>query len=382
MDGEAMKPDVDVLVVGAGPAGLASAIVLARQGRRVLVCEKGSLPQDKPCGEGVMPTGLAVLRRLGAEPAVSRSYCGIGYHSPRGVVARTRITEGPGRGVRRTELSRALLSALPPEVDVEEGSPLQEMDLRERCVRVGGRRLTASLIVGADGLRSRTRVLAGLDRTPLPRFQRWGARQHFFVPPWSDHVEVFFSSGLEAYVTPVSDEAVGVAVLWHRHRLRPGGGERLMTSLLQPFPELSERLSGADAASRVRAVGPLHHGARTCAVPGLALVGDASGYLDAATGEGISLALAQAEALGTAVAQGDLQAYRRSHARIVAGYYRMTWLLLALSRSPWITERFCLGLRQEPTAFSYLLSLSLGTADWRTLPSRAALRLLARLVRG
>lgn len=369
-----MKPDVDVLVVGAGPAGLASAIVLARKGRRVLVCDKGTLPQDKPCGEGIMPTGLAVLKRLGVEPA-GHAYRGICYHSPRGVVARATIAEGPGLGVRRTELSRALLEALPAEVMVEERAPLEA--LRPGMAIIGGRRVRVPLVVGADGLRSRTRQLAGLERRPRLRFQRWGARQHFQVAPWSDHVEVFFGSGLEAYVTPVAEDTVGVAVLWHRGRFQPRGGHGLMPSVLEPFDELAQRLEGAAPASRVQAVGPLQRGCSACGRPGLALVGDASGYLDAATGEGISLALAQAEALGASVAAGGLREYQRAHARIVAGYYRMTWLLLVLSSWPPLMERVCRSLRREPAAFSRLLSLSLGTAGLRSFP----LSLLGGLLR-
>ena len=102
---------IDVLVVGGGPAGMAAGISFGRAGLRTLVCERGWLPADKPCGEGVMPTGLGYLEHLGVSAYLdhdhTRPFSGIHYLSTAGVGASARFAEGPGQGIRRTELSRA-----------------------------------------------------------------------------------------------------------------------------------------------------------------------------------------------------------------------------------------------------------------------------------
>ena len=160
--------------------------------------------------------------------------------------------------------------------------------------RLGGRKVTARLIVGADGLRSEVRRWAGLQGVSH-RKRRFALQQHFRCEPWSEYVEVHWAGDAEAYVTPCGREEVGVALLWEAGEKKSGGRKRLMESMLSRFPRLSASLRGAKTSSGARAIGPMHQVARASVSDGVALVGDASGYLDAITGEGISLALAQVQ---------------------------------------------------------------------------------------
>ena len=161
---------------------------------------------------------------------------------------------------------------------------------------LNGRKVTARLIVGADGIRSEVRRWAGLQGVSHRR-RRFAVQQHFRCEPWSEYVEVHWAGGAEAYVTPCGPEEVGVAVLWAAEEKKTGGGQRLMESMLTRFPRLSASLKSAEPSAGARAIGPMHQVAQSPVSDGVGLVGDASGYLDAITGEGISLAFAQVQAL-------------------------------------------------------------------------------------
>lgn len=335
-------------MVGAGPAGLATAIHLALRGLPVRIREKRSTVQDKPCGEGIPPVGVAHLRALGVEPE-HFPFLGVAYNTPEGVRAQVEFPLGPGWGIRRTTLSAALRQrAAELGIPLELGSPVTELP-RE------------GLVVGADGLHSRVRKLAGLER-PGRRNFRWGARQHFQVRPWSQFVEVHLGPGVEAYLTPVSSEVVGASFLWSPRRVQPRG--ELIPALLSYFPALAF-LREAPVASQTAAIGPLEQ--RSNLVRGnVALVGDASGYLDAITGEGISLALGQAEALARAIERGDLELYRREYRALTRPYYQVTSIILWLSQHPRLAARVVGALTRSEGFFRHLVSASMGVRPlWR-----------------
>ncbi len=395
-----MTEEVDVLIMGAGPAGLTAGIVLAQHGLRTLVCEQRHFPVDKACGEGVMPTGLAHLDQLGIKKHLAAGeahpFIGIRYHSPGGRIAAALFAEGSGWGIRRTVLSTALLQRAKEldHLEIRDGTradPL-ERTANHVAVKIGDERVLTRLLIGADGLNSRVRRWAGLEGRSPP-LQRWGARQHFGIAPWSEYVEVYWSDGIEAYLTPCGNQQVGVAFLWDRARYQNvRGGEALFSSLVQAFPELQARLDGAFSCDMPRAIGPLYRVATTPVGDGVLLIGDAAGYLDAITGEGISLATAQALSLEKTVvpilrkhngcrvvpSARDLFAYARAYRSIVRPYYQVTRLVLFLSRHPVLAERVIRALRQQPDVFQHMLSANMGlTSPWSLGPVK-----IARLLQG
>ena len=392
--------EIDVLVVGGGPAGMAAGISFGRAGLRTLVCERGSLPADKPCGEGMMPTGLACLERLGVsaylDRAHMRAFAGVHYLPTSGAGASARFAEGPGQGIRRTELSRAFCSR---------AQKIDALEVRSRTlVTLGlrgpngteawldGQKVTARLIVGADGFRSEVRRWAGLQGVSH-RKRRFAVQQHFHCEPWSEYLEVHWAGDAEAYVTPCGREEVGVAVMWEAEEKKTGGGQRLMESMLSRFPRLNASLQGVRSSAAARAIGPMHQVARSPVSDGVALVGDASGYLDAITGEGISLALAQAQALYDSVGPWmlsndrvptgrELQGYSRRISGMVRQHQLITRLVLFLSRKPRLAARAIKGLGRQPELFRWLLSANMGAASATSIPKLEMMRLATALVRG
>jgi flavin-dependent dehydrogenase len=241
--------------------------------------------------------------------------------------------------------------------------------------------LRGRVLVGADGLRSKVRRWAGLEgrsAAPGERHARFGVRRHYRLAPWSDRVEVHWGDRCEAYVTPAGPELVGVAMLW-------SGGTASFDQLLPHFPALRRRLAGAPAASRDRGCGPLAQRPRRVARGRIALVGDASGYLDAITGEGLSLAFHQAFALvdtigaidaGTA---RDLVPYERAHRRLRRLPEALIRLLLAAERRPWLRRRAVRALAADPGLFERLLGLHAGSLPVSALGVSGTLRLGGRL---
>jgi flavin-dependent dehydrogenase len=174
-------------------------------------------------------------------------------------------------------------------------------------------------------------------------------------------------------VTPISPEQIGVALLW-------SGGKSRFDDLIRSFPALRERLSVAPIASRDRGAGPLHQRVRAVCRGNVALVGDASGYLDAITGEGLAVALHQSAALVEVMATGDLSAYAAAHRRIGRLPDTMTSLVLAFERRPRLRRRAIRALAAEPALFSRLLGIHGRTLPPRRLGLDGALKLAWRLV--
>ncbi|BBX18633.1 oxidoreductase [Mycolicibacterium duvalii] len=298
---------------------MATAIHAARAGLQVTVVEQRRGPIDKACGEGLMPHAVRRLRALGPLPQ-GRPFDGITYLDDRRSVSAA-FADGPGLGVRRTALHAALLTHAADAgvtfVQQRAGAVAQD----EAAVTVNG--LRARYLVAADGLLSPIRAQLGLTLPPA-RPRRWGIKRHVSVAPWSDRVEVYWSPDPavgEAYVTPLSDDCVGVAMLSSR--------QAPFDEHLSAFAPLRARLAGRPHAPD-RAAGPLRQRVRARASGRVLLVGDAAGYVDALTGEGVGLAFAAAEWAVTCVVAdrpGDYDAGWRRMSR------RYRWLTVGLLRA-------------------------------------------------
>ncbi len=359
----------DLLVVGGGPAGLATAIRARLAGLTAKVIERSHPPIDKACGEGLMPDAMARLREIGVEPR-GLPFRGIRYLDG-DLVAEGHFPGAGGLGVRRTELHAALVRRA-EEVGVDLRWGIKAEGLTAEGVQTDQGPLTARWIVGADGLRSQVRTWAGLDGGPGP-LRRFGVRRHFAVAPWSDCVEVYWGPECEAYVTPVALDEVGIAVLW-------SGRKSDFDELLESFPTLKERVAAAPVTSRDRGAGPLRQRVRAVYQGRVALVGDAAGYLDAITGEGLAVTLHESAALVESILAGDLDLYAAAHRRINRLPDFMTSMVLGLERRPRLRRRAIRALAAEPALFSRLLGIHARTLPPRRLGVNAALRLAWRLM--
>ena len=322
---------IDLLVAGCGPAGAGTAIRAARAGLSVVVAEPRTTPIDKACGEGIAHSAVAYLTRLGVH-LTGRPFRGIRYLDGAHQVD-ARFRAGPGLGVRRTTLQAALTDRL-AELGVE---VLQARvgPITQNATSVTAAGITARYLAAADGLHSPIRRQLSLCR-PATGDVRRGLRQHFSVAPWTDLVEVYWSRLGEAYVTPVADDLVGVAILT--------SARGTFDSHLNAFPALKRRLDGARPAGTVMGAGPLRQRVRGRVAGRVLLVGDAAGYVDALTGEGIAVALRTSAELVDCVLTDRPEDYE-------AAWRRVSWECRLLTGSLlWARNRSLLAPRIVPAA--------------------------------
>ncbi|MFF0345281.1 NAD(P)/FAD-dependent oxidoreductase [Kribbella sp. NPDC004875] len=322
---------IDLLVAGAGPAGAATAIRAAMAGLSVAVVEPRSAPVDKACGEGIAHSAVGYLDRLGVE-LTGRPFHGIRYVDDSHSVD-ARFTAGPGLGVRRTTLHAGLVARLAAlDIPVIHG---RVGPITQNLASVTAAGITARYLAAADGLHSPIRRQLGLCSENSGEVRR-GLRQHFQVAPWTDLVEVYWSPLGEAYVTPVAGDLVGVAVLT--------SARGSFSSHLDAFPLLKRRLRGAVTASAVMGAGPLRQRVRARTAGRVLLVGDAAGYVDALTGEGIAVALRTSAELVDCVRAGRPQDYETAWRRVSWECRLLTTTLL------WARNRSVLAPRIVPAA--------------------------------
>ncbi|GAC1664121.1 MAG: NAD(P)/FAD-dependent oxidoreductase [Candidatus Acidiferrum sp.] len=359
-----MNSATDVFIVGGGPAGLAAAIAAQSRGFRVTVADGARPPIDKPCGEGLLPDTLAALSDLGVtiQPEEGHALRGIRFIDKSSLV-QADFPRGLGAGVRRTVLHEKMVQrARSCGVDFLWNTSVTS--ICDEGVVVGGRVMPARWIIGADGGASRVRGWMGLE--PHHASYRFAFRRHYRVKPWSGHAEVYWGTGLQAYVTPLTENDVCVAIISRDPHLR-------LENAFQEFPQLAKNLLGVPAISTERgaitAMRRLDHLYRGNVV----LIGDASGGVDAITGEGLGLAFRQASALAAALATGDLARYEREHRQMSRRPTLMARLMLLLDQQHTRRQRVLRVLAADPGLFARLVSVHVGVTSPAHLATPGAL---------
>jgi flavin-dependent dehydrogenase len=254
-------------------------------------------------------------------------------------------------GVRRTVLHRLIAErASSLGIDFLWQTPVT--GISEDGVHLGSRKVSARWIIGADGGNSRVRRWTGLDAF-RERDRRYAFRQHYCVAPWTDRMELHWGTLGEIYVTPVSKDEVCVALISRDPKLRLREG-------LQRFPELKARLEGTGVSSVEKGALTATCKLKRVSRGNVALIGDASGTVDAITGEGLCLAFSQAMVLADCLRTGDLTRYDQEHRRLALRPFLMARLMLLLDRRPRLQRRTLQAFQKRPDVFKRLLELHVG----------------------
>ena len=352
------KLNTDVFVVGGGPAGLAAALAARQQGLRAIVADVLRPPIDKACGEGLMPDSQVELARLGVslERCPQGNFRGIRFVGPQHAV-QAEFPRGSGVGIRRTVLHAALIEQA-ERAGVEMRWGVRVGGLRPGAVLIDGRVVRCRWVIGADGQNSQIRKWAGLSAGRVFE-KRVALRQHFVAAEVPEFVEIHWGEESQGYITPISNHEICVAIIAKR-KLGSFEGE------LERLPRLAERLRDARPSSAVRGAPTLSNRLKRVTGNGVALVGEASGSVDAITGEGLALAFRQALALGAALAVGDLAGYEAAHRRIDAVPQFMRRAMLLMDKSAAIRQRALRAFDARPGLFAHMLSVHVGEmSPWR-----------------
>ncbi|HEV8642846.1 MAG TPA: NAD(P)/FAD-dependent oxidoreductase [Methylomirabilota bacterium] len=394
-----MRSEADAIVVGAGPAGAATAILLAERGLEVLVLDRAKFPRPKVCGEYLSPEAVRILDGLGVLKALDAAgaalVTGMRITAPDGtVVAGTYRTVGPWQpyrghamGLARSRLDAALvdrLRALPVDFreQVRVTDVLGEGDriVGVEAIDAEGRRraFRAPLVVGADGRASVIAQRLGCRRPH--RLRRMALVTYVAgLPDCRDAGEIFVDPPDYAILNPLAPDRVNMSIVVPLEHVTPWS-DRLdvfFAARVRQLPHLARRVSGAERVAPVQAMGPLAYRVRPPRVGGVLLVGDAAGFYDPLTGEGVFSALRAAELAAETAAQafraGDwsaatLAAYERARRACFGDKERFVRALQAVIRRRWLANLAARVLARRPA----LLDLLLGVAgDY--VPPRALL---------
>jgi flavin-dependent dehydrogenase len=380
----------DVLVIGAGPAGSALANQLARAGFDVRLADRKAFPREKPCGEFLSPECAPYLAQLGLrEPLAAlgpRLVRGMHLHGHgaqalghfRAVGAHA-ATAAAGFGIRRTRFDQLLLDGA-----VQAGAtwlPRHDFVALQRddsgrvvgaTLRDGGGSLhacRARWVVGADGVHSRVARTLGVQR-PTPWLDQFALVAHFDgVEPRATAEVHLFAGGFFA-ATTVDASLYSVNLVVPRRTLRArgtGDWDEFVAGHFDRAPAFGERLAGSRRTTPWRGIGPLAYTTRRQTFAGAALCGDACGYVDPLTGEGIYFALFGARALGSALTEAMHEPARAAAA--LDGYAvrrrrevgPRLWAAAALQRAlrqPWLVRAFLQQAARWPSLADLVITLT------------------------
>lgn len=319
-----------------------------------------------------MPDGVRRLEEMGVTLAGTERapIAGIRYIDEDSRAEAT-FRQDQGLGIRRPALHQTMVKRA-EQAGVECLWGLAVRSLEGDGVSTEQGRIRATWTVGADGLHSRVRRWARLD-SDKHRWRRFGVRRHYAVEPWSDKVEVYWAEEGEAYVTPVGPEQVGIAILW-------SGTKSDFSSLLRFLPELEERVRDAEIVSEDRGAGQLEQHTRGVHRGSVALVGDAAGYRDAITGEGLSLAFHQARELAEAIDREDLRGYESAVRRLSRLPNAVIRVLLEIESRPTLRRRLLRTLAEDPGLFEHLLAIHVREARPTSVGPAGVMRLAVGLL--
>jgi len=346
-------PDsTDVFVIGGGPAGLAAAIAARRHGFRVTLADCSAPPIDKACGEGIMPDGIAAARALGIDLNLAGGvpFRGIRFREGQTSVEAA-FPHGCGLGIRRTALHRLMVDCA-AAAGVGLVWNARVTGLAEGGVIADGRLVRARWVVGADGGQSPVRRWAGLDASHRDSV-RYGFRRHYRVASANDLMEIHWGESCQLYITPVGASEICVVFISRDPQLR-------LDDALPQFPDVARRVATAGPSTLER--GGISASRRLKAVwrGNVALVGDASGSVDAITGEGLCLLFQHALALAGALAADDLGIYQAAHRRIGRRPEFMSRLMLLMDARGRLRDRAIRAMASHPRLFAHMLAMHVG----------------------
>lgn len=354
-----MKVRTDVLVIGGGPAGLAAAIAARIKGFDVTVADGAKPPIDKACGEGLLPGTMVALRELGVAilPGDGQVFRGIRFVDAATSVQAS-FSRASGFGVRRTVLHQKMVErAQECGITLLWNTPVAGLSSNGAILRDAV--MKARWIIGADGIRSRVRRWTGLEAKARQEM-RFAQRRHYRVKAWTDCMEIHWSQGAQAYVTPLGNEEICVALISRNPRMR-------LEDAWKELPKLAGCLRQAKPSSAERGAVTVTQRLDQVYRGNVALIGDASGSVDAITGEGLGLSFHQAIALADALGKGKLESYQRAHRQLARRPNTMGRLLLLLDRYPSLRKRALRCLAAEPELFARLLAAHLGESSRKFL---------------
>ncbi len=348
-----MSNETDVFVIGGGPAGLAAAIAARQQGLRVLVADGARPPIDKACGEVLMPDAITALATLGIflPPADRSTLRGVRFVGSGVSAEATFPCDIAAVSIRRTVLHR-IMAERAASLGIGLLWQSTVTGIRGEEVQLGNRTIRTSWMIGADGANSRVRRWADLDAYSHSKL-RYAFRRHYRVAPWNDRMEIHWGKRCQGYATAVNSDQVCVAIASPHPDLR-------LESALAEFPELGARLRGAESTSVERGAISANRTLRRVWKKNVALVGDASGTVDAITGEGLGLAFSQALALANCLKANTLIGYQAAHRRLALRPSLMARLMLTLDGRTIVQQRTLQVFRKHPEIFRRLLALHVG----------------------